>query len=822
MKPVRIGICLLFFAACAPVRAENFALLAGVSHYAFGATHPWVNLEGPENDIASLRQALMRLGFAPERITVLKDEDAGRQAVLDSLRAMVKQARPGDLVFFYFSGHGTSGFDEHFKQIAAQIGPDTGALIPYDIDPESPERAIASLIVGRRDLRPILLSLNPQARGLVVLDACYSQDSAKGIDLRGTPRYLDLRELFSAAPPAAGPAAAPSIASIEQELLLSGAGGSASPYPNVVLLSAAAKSETAADMSSRLLATGKVQTVDGKPHGAFTNSLLKGLAGAADTDHDGKITIDELYRFAREDVRSVFKHTPQMLEPENGNLASEISLRSLGAESLPSTHPPDAPRAHAASEDHPTLVKLEGAAAALRGQLEAAPGILLTQGEYDLLVRQSPTGYDLYDGSRTLIRQFPESDTAGLIKRIAAEPDLQRLIGLRFAHQDFNAAVEVTSPAGQGSYRNRQRLQVSVQTAESGYLLLLDVDSTGVISVLYPGKPQEQEAVAAGKRLPVIDTSVGAPFGKEFLKLFVFRKKPAQYARWSCRAVGTRLTCPEIAPGTPEFRDLFAMLTEADGGRAQTVLPLVTTGDQTTEDTPHRGLSDNPASTVASLAGSAYQSAKVWDISGDYGKALDGYRKAAGRTQDTRLQAVILYQEARMTAALGRRDEARPLAAASLAKLPTVEGKALANDLNRAPGPVASDTIARSLSTRSMTLVAEPAVDLPIEFEFNRDTMTSEGRLQANELGKALAGSEFASVRFLVVGHTDCRGAPTYNQTLSEKRALAVVRFLAASFGIAETRLRAEGHGSREPISLGDTEDDYRMNRRVEVRVDAR
>lgn len=813
-------VCGLIWAAMA-ARAENYALLVGISHYALGATHPWVNLEGPDNDVPRLKDALARYGFAPDHITVLLDEDASQAAILEEVRNLVKRAGPGDLALFYFSGHGTSGFDAHFKQIAQQIGPDSGALIPYDVDPTSPEKALATLVIGKRDLRPILMGLNPGARGLVIMDACYSQDSAKGLDLRGTPRYLNMREFL---PPGAesAPAGSASIASIEQELL-TGVGGNESPYSNILSLAAAAKNETAADMGSKLLATGKVESIDGKPHGAFTNSLLKGLDGAADTNHDGSISVDELYAFTRTDVRATFKHTPQMLEPEKGQLGEEIAFRAPDAAARPAPKPARAATPQPKGQK-PVMVKLDGGATELHKRLEGVNGVILTQGDYDLLVRKTASGYELSDGSRTVIHNYGLTEMAELVGRVSAAPDVERLAQFAFANQNFNAAVEVTSPMGQGSYADGQKLSIAVKTDAPAYLLLLDIDSTGTISTLYPEKPDADKAPAKSA-LPVIDTKVGAPFGTEFLKLFAFQEKPVGYDRWTCHLTPAgKVKCPEFEPGSAEFRDLLTMLAQSDTGRAQAALRLVTTESSAAADgAQQREFGAPDTKSTADPAAVAYQEAKVDDIAGEYAKALEGYRAAEEKMQAPRLQAVALYQEARMAAALGRPTDASELAARSVAKLATPEGEVLVADLKRGGAPVPADTIARSLSGaggRTMVLANEPTVDLPIEFRFDSDAMTEGGHAQATELGKALSRPELAGRRFVVVGHTDSRGAASHNQILSEQRARAVVRFLAENFGVDTKRLQAEGHGSREPISRGHTEEDYQINRRVEVRVD--
>ena len=69
-----------------------------------------------------------------------------------------------------------------------------------------------------------------------------------------------------------------------------------------------------------------------------------------------------------------------------------------------------------------------------------------------------------------------------------------------------------------------------------------------------------------------------------------------------------------------------------------------------------------------------------------------------------------------------------------------------------------------------------------------------------------------------VHGHTDDSGDPIFNQTLSEKRALAVARQLMAE-GIASDRILVVGHGAADPLAANDSEDGREENRRVELEI---
>jgi outer membrane protein OmpA-like peptidoglycan-associated protein len=72
--------------------------------------------------------------------------------------------------------------------------------------------------------------------------------------------------------------------------------------------------------------------------------------------------------------------------------------------------------------------------------------------------------------------------------------------------------------------------------------------------------------------------------------------------------------------------------------------------------------------------------------------------------------------------------------------------------------------------------------------------------------------------RIAIEGHTDLRGEAPYNQTLSERRAGSVSRWLVAH-GVVASRIAATGAGESRPVRTGTTEADHQANRRVEIRI---
>ncbi len=68
-----------------------------------------------------------------------------------------------------------------------------------------------------------------------------------------------------------------------------------------------------------------------------------------------------------------------------------------------------------------------------------------------------------------------------------------------------------------------------------------------------------------------------------------------------------------------------------------------------------------------------------------------------------------------------------------------------------------------------------------------------------------------------IQGHTDNRGPASYNQKLSEERAMAVKKHLVNS-GISASRLTTVGFGETRPVASNDTEEGRAHNRRVVYR----
>jgi outer membrane protein OmpA-like peptidoglycan-associated protein len=101
-------------------------------------------------------------------------------------------------------------------------------------------------------------------------------------------------------------------------------------------------------------------------------------------------------------------------------------------------------------------------------------------------------------------------------------------------------------------------------------------------------------------------------------------------------------------------------------------------------------------------------------------------------------------------------------------------------------------------------------------YDFDSDVVRATAAENLRNLGASL--NKYPNTDLVIVGHTDAVGTSAYNQTLSERRAVAASNFLAGQ-GVTTSRLRAVGRGETEAIAVNETEAGRQQNRRVEIAI---
>ncbi len=102
-----------------------------------------------------------------------------------------------------------------------------------------------------------------------------------------------------------------------------------------------------------------------------------------------------------------------------------------------------------------------------------------------------------------------------------------------------------------------------------------------------------------------------------------------------------------------------------------------------------------------------------------------------------------------------------------------------------------------------------------IYFDFDKALIKPESQNALEQIAQMLNGNKL--LELYIVGHTDMKGGLSYNMTLSQQRAKAIVNELVNNYGIASSRLTPEGAGPLCPVSTNKTEAGRKLNRRVEL-----
>jgi hypothetical protein len=275
-----IAACsLMCLAMAAPAAAETRGLLVGINDY---ISQP--RLLGAVNDVDDMENTLRAAQVSD--LTVLRDGEATREALLDGWSAMLGRARAGDTLIVHFAGHGIK----------------VGDAVPLDEEDGSDE---AFLLQGySEDDRPDQLliddeihqwGLDAEAKGVnifFVFDTCHSGGLMRSGDFRisgASSRFTKLKTR---------PSKRQNIDLAALKPIKLG--------PNVALITATGENQKVEE-----------HFIDGQRRGILSLVFADALRGLADSDRDGTVSTAEIagYVPAMIQSRSQNSQNPQMTFP---------------------------------------------------------------------------------------------------------------------------------------------------------------------------------------------------------------------------------------------------------------------------------------------------------------------------------------------------------------------------------------------------------------------------------------------------------------------------------------------------------------------------
>jgi hypothetical protein len=233
----------------APSRRNVWAVVVGINDY------PQLpKLKYAVNDARAFQRLLVEKNLVPtENITMLLNEKATLRNLRSALGTGLKGAAGSDdMVIIFYAGHGATERD------AMSLDGDglEKYILTYDTDPAD----LFSTALPMRDLALIFNRIRSE-RLIFIADACYSGASGgRTVSVTGMRAH---------------------IADTFLDRIAAGRGK--------VIISASAANEVSMEQ-------------DELQHGVFTYYLLEGLRGPADSDSDGLVTVDEVYRYVSDRV----------------------------------------------------------------------------------------------------------------------------------------------------------------------------------------------------------------------------------------------------------------------------------------------------------------------------------------------------------------------------------------------------------------------------------------------------------------------------------------------------------------------------------------
>jgi len=110
-----------------------------------------------------------------------------------------------------------------------------------------------------------------------------------------------------------------------------------------------------------------------------------------------------------------------------------------------------------------------------------------------------------------------------------------------------------------------------------------------------------------------------------------------------------------------------------------------------------------------------------------------------------------------------------------------------------------------------------PVAETSVKFGFNKDNLTPKAKEALDQLAGSISGTKGYIIA--LEGSTDSVGSADYNYDLSQRRANAVIQYLASKYSVPAHKIYVIGLGKDKPVETNKTREGRADNRRVDVRL---
>lgn len=542
-----IRTALLFLAATTAfaVQAEQHALLIGVSDY---KDQRIPDLEGPVNDVQALTKVLVsQWNFKASNIRSLLNEQATEQNILQALDELLQSTQPDDNVLVYFSGHGTSARDPQLGALL-NLPNGSGALVASDFNPELAARSTGGqsikdgMLVGRHELRPRFEALNKQRAVLIIFDTCFSGNAARSRYSPGARHNVRNLKLATFRGKAMNNVQTkkPRLTTLGCSDCVENLSGEFN-YSNLVYFGAAAEDQLAVDFSQAEIDAGVVTTHDGKPHGGFTDSLLRVLSNKQ--VNEVPLSYSKLFNLLLNEFNehcSHCGHNPVLLPTLNEDTSALLQRPFVPNRTITAKPGKDVPKRTSTDEEKSSDAKLKVAFQTDSAENSEATMVLRNAIKPYATTSQTPdVNFSLqsqllhaYTADGLLISAFEQDvSTTKLGKWLQARQWLKQRQHVDAQQNKGQLSVQFRHPLLGNRVNAGDHIFFNLQSTIDTSLAVLTLNSAGQLSVLYPTNEKEaKKVVSAGTqlRLPGKDEAaieVIPPWGTDVVMFYAIPSK---------------------------------------------------------------------------------------------------------------------------------------------------------------------------------------------------------------------------------------------------------------------------------------------------------
>ncbi len=467
-------------------------------------------LKGAVADARDLTSTLKEMGVRD--VTSLIDAGADRASVVREISALVERTKPNDLIFLSIAGHGTQE-PERIKG-SEPDGMENVFLLP-GFEPTatgSQQRVLGgefNHFIKQFELRG--------AKVIFVADTCHGGGMARDIDPRASemsfrqvPKYTLLQDTLQPIGDKSDP---------RTEL----------DFDHTAFLAAVDRSTKAPEV--------RIPGIDGL-RGALSYAVARAMEGNADADHDGKVTLKELFANVRQVVYQLSDQRQNVVTMASPSLSPDTNVafgltrgvvliqgaNQAPAEATKTAAPANGPgpalttTATAPASPTPSVNPTAASAkitapirlAALDGQTsfpnlkprDTAIEAVQPTDNPDLI--WDPASHDVIAWGDVIAYGVDAPDLSTVVDRTAAIRELKRM-----ATQ--SPQVMRVSPDDR-QHRNDQTVEIDLSDVAARSVVLFNVSGDGTIQMLYPIGSDASPAQSANLKLPL---RVREPFGAE-------------------------------------------------------------------------------------------------------------------------------------------------------------------------------------------------------------------------------------------------------------------------------------------------------------------